>query len=89
MIASRSGWSATSGNWMSTAEYPSKCGIVKKGPGFAASTASFSPRSSTRTARMGPSGGVWSPNRRRSALLNGRSHANAFPATDHVRFPCR
>src|SRR5215470_11849726 len=74
---------------MRTAEYPSKCGIVKKASGCAASTASFSLRSSTRTARIGPSGGAWSPNRRRSALLNGRSHANALPATDQVRPPCR
>src|SRR5215467_5538918 len=74
---------------MRTAEYPSKCGIVKKASGCAASTASFPLRSSTRTARIGPSGGVWSPNRRRSALLNGRSHANALPATDQVRPPCR
>src|SRR5581483_2156529 len=54
-----------------------------------ASTASFSPRSATRTARIGPSGGGSSPKRRRSALLNGRSHANAFPPTNHVRLPWR
>src|SRR5690242_9735052 len=51
--------------------------------------ASFSPRSATRTARIGPSGGVWSPNRLMSALLNGRSHANALPATNQVWLPCR
>src|SRR5689334_19701374 len=51
--------------------------------------ASFSPRSVTRTARTGPSGGVSSPNRLMSALLNGRSHANALPATNQVRLPCR
>ena len=74
---------------MSTAAYPSKCGMVKNATGCAASTASFSPRSSTRTARIGPSGGVSSPNRFRSALLNGRSQANALPATNQVRVPCR
>src|SRR5580700_7889665 len=88
-MASRRAFSATSRSWISTAEYPSKCGIVKKASGCAARTASFSPRSSTRTARIGPSGGVWSPNRLMSALLNGRSHANALPATNQVRFPCR
>src|SRR4051812_37242739 len=55
----------------------------------AASTASFSSRSATRTARIGPSGGVASPNRLMSALLNGRSQANALPATDQVRLPHR
>ena len=45
----------------------------------AARTASFSPRSSTVTARIGPSGGVSSPNRLMSALLNGRSQANTLP----------
>ncbi len=29
------------------------------------------------------------PNLRTSALLNGRSQANAFPATNQVRCPCR
>ena len=37
---------------------------------------------------MGPGGG-WLPNRRMSALLNGRSQANALPATSQVRLPCR
>src|SRR5215218_2828098 len=55
----------------------------------AASTASFSSRSSTLTARMGPSGGVASPKRFRSALLYGRSHANDLPRTNHVRWPNR
>ena len=87
MMASRSSRFVTFFNWMRTAEYPSKCGIVKKPFGWAARTASFSPRSSTRTARMGPSGGASSPNRRRSALLKARSHANPLPATDHVRAP--
>jgi Acyltransferase family len=86
-IASRSGVIDTFLNWMRTAEYPSKWGIVKKALGCAASAASFSPRSSTRTARIGPSGGAASPKRLRSALLKGRSHANALPATDHVRLP--
>ena len=89
MIASRNARLATFFNWIRTAAYPSKCGIVKKALGCAASTASFSPRSSTRTARIGPSGGLASPNRRMSALLNGRSHAKALPATDHVRVPWR
>src|SRR5579884_3946302 len=53
-----------------------------------ASTASFSPRSATRRARMGPSGGMASPNRRRSALANGRSQAKALSATNQVRVPC-
>src|SRR5262249_8273458 len=74
---------------MRTAEYPSKCGIVKNAAGCAVSTASFSPRSATRTARIGPPGGVCSPNRLRPALLNGRSHAKGLPTTSHVRLPCR
>src|SRR5688572_20501402 len=61
--------------------------MVKNARGWAASAASFSPRSSTRTARIGPSGGAASPNRLRSALLNGRSHAKALPPTDHDRLP--
>jgi hypothetical protein len=65
--------------------YPSKCGMVKKASGFAASTASFSARSAVRIARIGPSGGVWSPYRLMSALLNGRSQANALPPTSQVR----
>ena len=73
--------------WTSTAAYPSKCGIVKNAFGWAASIASFSPRSATRTARIGPSGGVASPYRLMSALLNGRSHAKPLPATAHVRCP--
>ena len=36
---------------------------------------------------MSPSGGVSSPNRLMSALLKGRSHANALPATYQVRLP--
>src|SRR3954447_17994245 len=63
--------------------------MVKKPLWAAASTASFSPRSATRTATMGPSGGGVSPNRRMSALLKGRSHANPLAATDHVRVPRR
>src|SRR5580704_11345386 len=63
--------------------------MVKTAGAPAAIIASFSPRSATRTARIGPSGGAWSPNRRRSALLNGRSQANAFPAASQVRLPCR
>src|SRR6266404_4962002 len=51
VIASRSACPETLGSWIKMAEYPSKCGIVKKAAGFAASTASFSARSSTRTAR--------------------------------------
>ena len=73
----------------STAGYPSKCGMVKKPGWAAASTTSFSSRSSTHTARIGPSGGVASPKRLRSALLNGRSQANALPATNQVRRPWR
>src|SRR3569833_3791995 len=38
---------------------------------------------------MGPSGGVSAPNRLTSALLHGRSLANALPATNHVRWPWR
>src|SRR5580700_10452048 len=63
--------------------------MVNKASGCAARMASFSPRSATRTARIGPSGGSLSPNRLMSALLNGRSQAKAFPATNHVRLPCR
>ena len=77
----------TTFSWISTAAYPSKWGMVKKPFACAARTASFSPRSSTRTARIGPSGGVTSPKRLMSALLNGRSHANALPPTVHVRPP--
>src|SRR4051812_32222332 len=55
----------------------------------APSTASFSSRSSTLTARIGPSGGVSSPKRLRSALLYGRSHANDLPCTNQVRWPKR
>jgi hypothetical protein len=51
--------------------------MVKTASEPAASTASFSARSPTATARIGPLGGVSSPNRLRSALLNGRSQANA------------
>jgi hypothetical protein len=54
--------------------------------GLAASTASFSARSSTRAARIGPSGASPS-NRRRSALLNGRCHTKVLPATFQARFP--
>jgi hypothetical protein len=38
---------------------------------------------------MGPGGGGSSPKRRRSALLKGRSHANALRRTDQVRLPNR
>src|ERR1700684_3920369 len=61
--------------------------MVKKASGFAARIASFSARSAVRTARIGPAGGAWSPNRLRSALLNGRSQANALPPTSQVRSP--
>jgi hypothetical protein len=37
----------------------------------------------------GPLWGCSSPNRLMSALLNGRSHANALPATNQGRLPCR
>src|SRR4051794_15382829 len=63
--------------------------MLKKTPGWASRTASFSCMSSTLTARMAPSGGVSSPNRLMSALLNGRSHANAFPLTNQVRLAKR
>ena len=49
--------------------------------------ASLSARSSVVRARMGPDGGSSSPKRCTSALLNGRSQANALPATNQVRFP--
>jgi hypothetical protein len=58
VIASRSARAETLGSWIRTAEYPSKCGMVKNASGFAASAASFSARSPTRTARIGPSGGT-------------------------------
>jgi hypothetical protein len=60
---------------------PLKCGIVKKAAVFAARMASFSARSAVRTARIGPPGGAWAPYRLMSALLNGRSQANALPPT--------
>lgn len=49
-IASCSAFSVTIISWIRTAEYPSKCGVVKKAVGFAARMASFSFRSDTRTA---------------------------------------
>src|SRR3954447_22371869 len=61
--------------------------MVKIPLGAAARTASFSLRSATRTARIGPLGGVSSPNRLMSALLKGRSQANPLPATAQVRLP--
>src|SRR5205807_8050869 len=39
--------------------------------------------------RITPSGGVSLPNRRISALLNGRSHAKPLPRTYHVRLAWR
>src|SRR5664279_2257424 len=74
-------------SWTRTAEYPLKCAMVKRAVGCAANAASFSLRSATRTARMGPSGGMAVPNRLRSALLNGRSHAKVLLFTDQVRPP--
>jgi hypothetical protein len=38
---------------------------------------------------MGPDGGRTSPNRRMSALLNGRTHAKALPPTNQVMLPWR
>src|SRR5579859_3503351 len=63
--------------------------MVKNAVEEVARTASFSARFATRTARIGPSGGVVVPKRLRSALVNGRSQAKAFPATNHVRLPWR
>src|SRR3954447_23062664 len=63
--------------------------MSKKAFGCASRTACFSSMSSTLTARIGPSGGVSSPKRLMSALLNGRSHAKALPLTNHVRLPKR
>src|ERR1041384_2245961 len=50
-----------------------------------ASNASLASRFSTETARISPAGGASSPNRLRSALLNGRCHAKPLPSTIHVR----
>ncbi len=91
--SARSAGLGTRRSWTSTAAKPSKCGIVNT-PGVPAwSTASLSSRSATDTARMSPSGTGSSPKRLTSALLNGRSQANAFgffsPPTNHVRRPCR
>jgi hypothetical protein len=72
---------------INTAAYPLKWGIVKNSRGAIASNASLASRFSTRTPRIGPSGGTWSPKRLRSALLNGRSHTKALPATIQVRWP--
>src|SRR6476469_7059986 len=63
--------------------------MVKTPRAPSSSTACLSSRSATDTARIGPSGGWASLKWRTSALLNGRSHANAVPATNHVRWPCR
>src|SRR5436305_847354 len=63
--------------------------MLKKASGWDSSTASFSCMSSTLTARIGPSGGVSSPKRLTSALLNGRSHAKPLPRTNQVRRPWR
>ena len=49
--------------------------------------ASFSAWSAMRIARIGPWGGCSSPKRFMSALLNGRSQANALPPSSQVRFP--
>jgi hypothetical protein len=59
--------------------------MVKKVSGCAISFTSFSSRLETRTARIGPSGGVALPNRFTSALVNGRSQAKALPATVQAR----
>ena len=63
--------------------------MVKKPLWPAANTASFSPRSVVRTARMGSRGTGASPNRLRSAFENGRSQANALDPTYQVRWPWR
>ena len=57
---------------------------MKKAAGFAAMMASFSARSAVRMARIGPPGGGSAPYRLMSALLNGRSQANALPPTSQV-----
>ena len=64
-------------------------GMVKTALPALANTASFSPRSATRTATIGPAGGADSPKRLRSALLKGRSQAKALPPTNQVRLPWR
>src|SRR5437764_13572372 len=61
--------------------------MVKKDLGFAASAASFSMRSATRTARIGPPGGFASPKRFKSAFENGRTHAKALSFAAHARRP--
>jgi hypothetical protein len=60
--------------------------MVNTASGPPASTASFSAKSSTDTARIGPSGGVSSPKRLMSAFENGRSQANCLPFTNQVRW---
>ena len=65
--------------------------LVASGGGAHASDASMiaSSKSATRTATIGPPGGLSSPKRRMSALLNGRTQAKPFPPTNHVRVPWR
>src|SRR5580704_12724911 len=63
--------------------------MVKKPLVPVASTAALSTRSAVRRATIGPRGGSVSPKRLRSALENGRSHANALSATYQVRLPKR
>ncbi len=77
-IACRSARLPTASSSIKAAANPSKWGIVKNALGWAARTASFSPRSATRTARIGPSGGVASRKRRMSALLNGLSKRKPY-----------
>src|SRR5690606_34746750 len=69
----------------STEAYPSKWETVNHGPGVAR-IASFSPRSSTLTARISPSGAS-SPSSARSVARSGRAHANVFPRTFQQRLP--
>src|SRR5689334_13555736 len=61
--------------------------MVKKPGSPISRRASLASRLSTRTARISPAGGVSSPNRLRSALLNGRCHAKPRSPTIHVRWP--
>src|SRR6185312_16251733 len=61
--------------------------MVKKPGGAISRRASLASRLSTRTARISPAGGVSSPNRLRSALLNGRCQAKPRSPTIQVRWP--
>lgn len=87
--ASLTGFFVAAFSWIRSAGYLSKCGMVKKPFWPSASTASFSCRSATRTAKIAPAGGSSSPKRLMSALLKCRSQAKTLPATDHARVPCR